>query len=60
MTKRMEQKIRAIKAVVGESDSGEIWIDKTGEKVPINRSPIDWAKCIKPMYTIREIKDDKR
>lgn len=54
VTKAIQNKINAINAVVGEGDNGEVWIDKNGTKIPINRAPIDWSKCAKPREVIYE------
>lgn len=58
MTRTMIAKIVAIRALPIESDSGEIWIDENGEKVPINRAPIDW-ECIKRYDDFTQIEDER-
>ena len=34
--------------------SNENWLID-GEIVPVDRKPIDWEKCMKPMYTTKTI-----
>lgn len=53
MTKQFVDKLTSIKAVPCY-DSNERWVDKDGTIVPIDRKPIDWERCKKPMYTTKE------
>lgn len=53
MTKQFIDKLISIKAVPCD-DSNERWVDKDGAIVPIDRKPIDWERCKKPMHTIKE------
>ena len=53
MTKQFVDKLISIKAVPCD-DSNERWVDKDGTIVPIDRKPIDWERCKKPMHTIKE------
>lgn len=53
------EKMKDMHIVCREGDTGEKWLID-GKTVPIDRKPIDWAKNAQPMYTVKEIKDDKR
>ncbi len=55
MTKQMREKLEQLRAVEDKFDSREQWLDSDGKCVAINRTPIDWVKANKPMYTINEI-----
>lgn len=51
-------KLTNIKAVPCSS-SNEKWL-LDGKVVPIDRKPIDWQRCMQPMYTTRTINGEQK
>lgn len=48
MTQEMQNKLKEQRIVVGVGDRQEMWLDKDGTIIPINRCPIDWQVVLKP------------
>lgn len=40
---QIEKKVKSINAAITPFDTGETWIDDTGNKYSINRAPNGWA-----------------
>lgn len=40
----IEKKVKAFNATISPFDTGEVWIDKKGNKYNIDRAPIDWRR----------------